>query len=645
MANLAAAAIGPHEITVFLLSLGVMLGLAKLLGEIARQFGQPSVLGEILAGVLLGPTLLGAVAPDAYHWLFPQFTTSAGEEYHSTYIGLEMMITLSVVLLLLVAGLEVDLSSIWRQGKATFLVSVTGIIVPFTFGFALGWFLPSWLDHAPNVDKLSFSLFVGIALSITALPVIAKILMDLHMAKSDMGAMILSAAMVNDLIGWIGFALVLALMQTGNVTGGGEVAHVIAEAVDQSVSQVVGASEHTVESVAEKPATAVGTTVVLTLVFVAGLLTVGRYLIHRLLPFVQAHFTWPGGVIVFVFVAAMFCAALTEWIGIHSIFGAFMLGIAVGDSAHLTNRTRETIHQFIINIFAPLFFASIGLRLNFIESFDLSMVLIVFVVACAGKLIGCYAGARMAGMVNRESWAVGFGMVGRGAMEIILGQLAFSAGLISENLLVAIIIMALATSMMSGPGLQWLLKQKVARKLSDAISGEAFIPRLRGTDRQSVIGELARAAAPLTPLDARDIHEAVWRRERTLSTGLENGIAVPHARLPGLKKPVVAIGLSDRGVDFNARDGEPAHIICMLLTPDREQTTQLELLEMVARAFATPAARRAARAAQSFTQFKAALTVTAPEAEHDSINGVAAATTAPAEPPAEREAPPAANKR
>lgn len=628
MWTLAAGAVEPEDITVFLLSLGVMLGLAKLLGELARKLHQPAVLGEILAGVLLGPTLLGAIVPGVYGWLFPRFIAGTGGAYHPTFLGLEMLITLSVVLLLLVAGLEVDLSSLWRQGKATVLVSLTGMVIPFVLGFALGWFLPGVLGHDEAVDQLVFALFVGIALSITALPVIAKILIDLNMSKSDMGALIMSSAMINDLIGWIGFALVLAMLHSGPATGGaapgaaggGEQvtgAQQIVQTVVEPVTEAVGVADSAVESVP----TTVGMTILLTIVFVAMMLTVGRWLGHRALPYVQAHFAWPGGVIVFVFVMAMLGAALTEWIGIHSIFGAFIVGVVLGDSNHLTNRTRETIHEFIINIFAPLFFASVGLRLSFITSFDLTMVLVIFVVACAGKMAGCYVGARWAGMVKRESWAVSFGMVGRGTMEIILGQLAYDAGLIGNELLVAIIIMALATSMMSGPGLLWLVKQTAPRKLESVVSSDAFIARLKATDRRGAIAELAAAAAKATDVDARQVHDAVWRRERFLSTGLEHGIAVPHARLTDLSKPIIVVGLSDHGIDFNAVDGEPARIICMLLTPDKNQTAQIELLEAVARAFITPAARRAARAATSFTEFKAALSITAkgepPDAEDD----------------------------
>lgn len=618
MGVLAAGAIGPNEITVFLLSVGVLLGLAKLLGEVARRFGQPSVLGEILAGVLLGPTLLGAVAPTAYGWLFPEHAAGgdpAHPQMHVVYVGLSMLVTLSVVLLLLVAGLEVDLSSVARQGRATLLVSLMGIVIPFATGFALGWFLPEFLGHHDEKTHLPFALFMGIALSISALPVIAKILMDLNIAKSDTGAMILSAAMINDFLGWIGFALVLAMMQVapGGPGGGGETgAEQIVENVAEPIAATVSASGEEAEAirhVSEAPAANVGMTVLLVLAFAAVMMTAGRWAAHRVLPWVQAHLSWPGGVLVFIVTAALLCAAFTEWIGIHAIFGAFILGVVMGDSSHLTGRTREMIHQFVTNIFAPIFFATIGLRLSLLESFRLDLVVVLLVVAVIGKLGGSYLGGWLAGLRHRESLAVGSGLVARGAMEIILGQLAYSYGLIGEELLVAIVVMALATSMMAGPSMQWLLQRKTAPKLANLVDGQGFIPELRATTRQQVIAELAEVGAKITGVEAREIYERAWRRERRYSTGLQHGIAVPHARLDGLPKRQVVVGVSKSGIDFDAMDGEPSQIICLLLTPEEDPNAQVELLDVVARTFSSQATRRATLEARSITQFKAGLAI------------------------------------
>ncbi len=584
MTNLAAAAALSHDdVTTLFLALAVLLGLARLLGELARQLQQPAVLGEILAGVLLGPTVLQAINPGIYTWLFP----ATGP----VPVALEGMITLSATLLLLAAGLEVDLSSLMRQGKAMVSVSMGGLIVPFLMGVGLAWIVPTWLNAGEVEHHLAFALFVGIALSITALPVIAKILIDLNISKSDLGVLIISAAMLNDLLGWIGFAIVLALI----ASPAGEA--------------VVEAGQAAMEAASAGPDFGVVMTVLLTLAFVAFMLTAGRWALHHMLPYVQAHWSWPGGVLVYVMVVAFFCASLTNWIGIHSIFGAFIAGIAVGDSRHLRERTRDTIQQFILNIFAPLFFASIGLRTNFVAHFDIWLVLVVFVVACAGKLIGCYGGARLAGVSRREGAAVGFGMVARGAMEIILAQIALNAGLIGEQLFVAIVIMALGTSLISGPAMQRVLRLKVKRNLKMLLSDRQIIPELRGDDARTVIGELAARASELTSLDAKTIYEAVWQRERVMSTGLAHGLAVPHARFEGLKKPLMLIGRSAAGVDFDAPDGAPARLIFLLLTPMDDPDAQIEFLQLVAETFADPVTRSSVLEARSVTEMLAALNV------------------------------------
>ncbi len=349
MPILADALLSRNDIVSLLVSLAVLLGLARILGELARHFRQPMVIGEILAGILLGPSCLAHFFPQMFTWVFPD----AGP----TRLALEGMVTLGVLLLLLVAGLEVDLSTALRQGKTAMMVSFMGIVVPFTIGLTGAWFGGRYLGStaATPADHWSFALFMGIALSITALPVISKILMDLNMLRSDIGMLIISAAMIDDLVGWIGFALVLATLSQGSNAD-------------------------------------VMTTIMLTLAYLGLMLTLGRLLIHRMIPLVQARTSWPGGVIGFILVVTLFAAAFTEWIGVHAIFGAFIAGVAIGDSSHLRQRTRDTIHQFITHFFAPIFFATIGLRVNFWQSFDLLTVLVVLAVALVSKVGGCYSG-------------------------------------------------------------------------------------------------------------------------------------------------------------------------------------------------------------------------------------------------------------
>jgi len=619
---LAAGALSVAEITILLLSLGVLLLTARLLGELARKFGQPTVLGEILAGVLLGATVLGQISPDTYNFLFPKYLQDEyGQQVHYqmpeadasaittevdenqgeeivintptaekdtkaapslVLIAFEGFMVLSVCFLLLVAGLEVDLSIVTKQGKAAGLVSSMSMVVPLGIGFVFAWFASGWLGMGASDNRLAFALFIGVALSITALPVIAKILMDLNMFKSDMGMLIMSSAMVNDLLGWIGFAIVLAM--------------------------IIPPEDQILDLKLVIPAT---------LIFVGLMLTGGRWLSNKIVPWVQAHLSYPGGILAFVLSMALLCGALTEWIGIHAIFGAFLAGVAIGDSKYLRARTRQTIEQFVTNIFAPIFFAGIALRVDFFGNFDLVSTVSVLVVAIIGKVIGAYLGAKWSGLSKRESWSIGFGMSARGAMEIILAQIALQYNLINQELFVAVVIMAIVTSLMAGPLMQKCLGLKQQRSLGDVVTDKTFAGKIKAATRRTAIAELSELATEVVGTESGNIDEAVWDREQVMSTGIGNAIAVPHARLPGLKKSWVFVGLSPSGVDFDAPDNQLAEIICLILTPLDDQSEQIEILGMVARAFHNDETRRAVLEASNFTQFKAALSVAASEAaEH-----------------------------
>ncbi|MFP4071379.1 MAG: cation:proton antiporter [Desulfovibrionales bacterium] len=551
-----------QNITVLLLSLGVLLSAAHLLGEAAQRLHQPAILGELLAGVLLGPTLLGSLAPELSAFLFPPHGVNA--------VALDTIATLAIVLFLLVAGMEVDLSTAWKQGRIGFKVGLSSIAIPFTIAFAAAWALPGALGRHPEADPLIFALFFAIAISISALPIIAKTLMDMGLYRSDLGMVVVSAAIFNDLVGWIIFAVILGLIGGHSGTGG-----------------------------------PIMLTIVLTLAFVGAMLTVGRWLIHKVLPFVQAYTRWPGGELSFALVLGLLGAACTEWIGIHAIFGAFIAGVAIGDSSHLRERSRVIIDKFISFIFAPVFFASIGLKVNFLTHFDIALVGFVVAIAVACKLIGGTMGARWGGLPLREAWTVGFAMVSVGAMGIIVGMIAREAGIIDERLYVALIVMAMVTSMMSGPSIRLILRMKKKWSLKDILSPKLFLRELGATSRRGVIHEMTAVVCTLGGLDAHEVERAVWDREEALSTGLGNGVAFPHARIKGLAKPLVAAGISTAGIDFDAPDGKMAHVIFLALTPENDPGAQLEIASDIARVFQGAQMPDCVLCTRSFTDFLA----------------------------------------
>jgi Kef-type K+ transport system membrane component KefB/mannitol/fructose-specific phosphotransferase system IIA component len=551
-----------HNIIVLFLSLGVLLCVARVLGELAQRLRQPSVLGELIAGVLLGPTVLGGIAPGLSEFLFPMQGANA--------IALEAIATLAIGLFLLVAGMEVDLSTLWKQGRVGCKVGIASIVIPFLIALGAALVLPEALGRHGEADPAIFALFFAIAISISALPVIAKTLMDLGLYRSDLGMVVVSAAIFNDLLGWIVFAIILGL-----------------------IGEPAGSRGH------------IALTIAFTLAFVGAMLTLGRWLIHKVLPFVQAYTRWPDGELSFALTLGLLGAALSEWIGIHAIFGAFIVGVAVGASSHLRERSRVVIGNFVSFIFAPVFFASIGLKMNFLAHFDWPLVLAVVLIALACKLAGGFMGARWGGMPPREAWAVGFAMVSVGAMGIIVGMVALEAGIIRERLFVALVVMAIVTAMLSGPFMRLILRGEKKSDLRNFLSSKLFLRELGATARRGVIREMTAAACAVAGLDADSVEKAVWDREEALSTGIGNGVAIPHARLEGLRESLVAVGISKRGVDFDAPDGKLAEVIFLVLTPGDAPGDQLQIAAEIARLFRDPRMAGRVLRTQNFTDFLA----------------------------------------
>lgn len=557
-----------HDIFVFLLSLAVLLSAARVLGELARRAGLPLVFGELASGIFLGPTLFGRVAPGAQHALFP-----GGVPAHM----LAGYTNVGVVLLLVVAGLEVSLGIVRRRGRSALLTSVMGILMPLAGGVLLGTLLPD-SDLVRPDKRMLFALFMGVAMSISALPVIAKTLLDLGLFKTDVGLLVMAAAMIDDLVGWLAFSVLLGPMQGGAL----EVRSVVRTAA-------------------------------ITVAFVVAALLVLRPLLGRLVVRLQAdHHSGPRRVLSLIVLLALFGASFTQWVGIHAVFGGFVVGVVIGDAPQLKERTRLIVHEFVTNIFAPVFFASLGLRADFVASFNLRLCVLVFAVATAAKVIGCTLGARAGGLRWRPAGAVGFGLNARGAMEIILALLALEAGLLREQVFVALVVMALATSLISGPTMKWMLRGVDEENLASLLRRGAWVKELGAVTASEAIAELVAALGPaLGPLGER-ARSAVLDREAIAPTGLGDEVAVPHAVLAGLSRPVLAVGFAHRGVDFNASDGTPAKIVFLLLMPPRAHDQEVRILAAIARASIQSAARERLLGAASLNEVLALLSENRP---------------------------------
>jgi Kef-type K+ transport system membrane component KefB len=321
----------------FLVQMLVVLGLARLLGETFRRLGHPALVGEILAGLLLGKTVLGQLAPDLFAELFPT---------DALQLALfDVVAQIGILFLLLGIGLEVNVGSAWKLRRQSMGVAVTGVVVPLLLGFGAAWvFHDSWAET--TVSRPGFALFVGAAVSITAITVVARLLFDLQIVKSDLGLLLLSAMAVNDLLGWLVLAVSMALVTSAG-TG-----------IDMGQT---------------------GAVFVAAVLFAVAGATLGRALVTRVLRHFDA---WglpsPAVPISFVVCLGLACGVATKLMGLHPIFGFLIAGVMASDQSALSEHTRSTIMQMVESVFVPLFFAGICLHVDFAAEFDPCRVLTGF---------------------------------------------------------------------------------------------------------------------------------------------------------------------------------------------------------------------------------------------------------------------------
>ena len=405
------------DVLPFLLIVTILLLTARAMGELFKKFGMPAIIGELLGGVLLGPSFIGSFFPGFFQTVF----TDAKEPS----VAFDGLSRLSVMLLLFIAGMEVKLENIRTRGKAAAKISFSGIIFPLAFGFGVTWLFYDLFFSTPVENKLVPALFMGTALSITALGVMAKILIDIDMIKSRFGNLMMTAAMIDDIIGWMLFSVVITI------------ANLKAESNFNSITVLLMIAGYTVF-----------------------LTTVGRkYIINPLFRFANNKLSKAGAELSLAMILCLISGIFTEWLGIKAIFGAFIIGVAVGNSPYFSEKAKETFHDIVTYVFSPLFFVSIGLKVNFVANFDLTIVMFVLAVSIAGKILGGYIGARLSGFKPNKAIAVGFGMNARGSQEIVLGLVALQAKIIDEKIFVGLVVMTFVTIVMAGPMIRYFLRR------------------------------------------------------------------------------------------------------------------------------------------------------------------------------------------
>lgn len=399
-----------------LLQLGLLLLSAHVLGRVAMRLRAPAVVGELLVGVLLGPSVLGHLSPLVSAWLFPTRT----DQFHL----LDAVGQIGMLLLVGLTGVHLDATLVRRRGVTAAGISFGGLIVPLGLGIATGLFVPARLVPGGTEVEV-FALFLGVAMCVSAIPVIAKTLLDLRLLHRDIGQLILVAGMVDDAVGWALLSVVSAMAMHAASAG----------------------------------------TVLASVTYMAGVvlfaLTVGRVVVRAVFRF-TAGSREAGPTVAVASVLMLLAAAGTLALGLEAVFGVFVCGILIGNAGRVEPAKLAPLRTVVLAVFAPIFFATAGMRMDLTALARPSVLAtgaVLLAVAIVGKFLGAYVGARLSRLNSWEALALGAGLNARGVIEVVVATVGLRLNILSEEVYTIVILIAIVTSLMAPP----ILRAAVAR--------------------------------------------------------------------------------------------------------------------------------------------------------------------------------------
>lgn len=397
-----------HPLSILLLQIVTIILTARLLSWLCKKIGQPSVIGEIVAGIALGPSLLGSISPLITAHLFPAESLS----------NLHFLSQFGLIFFMFMVGMELDMSTIKRKANDAFVISQISIIVPFALGIGLAYFL--YRDFAQDgINFLSFALFVGIAMSITAFPVLARIVQERGIHKTSLGSIVITCAAVDDITAWCLLAAVIAIVKAGSLISSAYI-------------------------------------ILLSIGYVWVMIKFVRPFLSRIGKLHPSRENLSKSMVAIFFITLLLSAYATEIIGIHALFGAFMAGTIMPDNMKFRNLIIEKIEDVALILLLPLFFVFTGLRTEIGLLNDPSLWLItalIILVAITGKFIGSAIAARFVGQNWHDSLTIGALMNTRGLMELVVLNIGYDLGVITPEMFAMMVIMALVTTFMTGPAL------------------------------------------------------------------------------------------------------------------------------------------------------------------------------------------------
>jgi Kef-type K+ transport system membrane component KefB/nucleotide-binding universal stress UspA family protein len=448
----------PSE-ALFLAQIVLLLLVGRLMGEAMQRIGQPAVMGQLIAGILLGPSVFGAIWPEAQHVVF------ASNPQQKAMI--DALSQLGILLLLLLTGMETDLRLVKQARRAAISVSAAGILVPFACGFALGELLPAAMLPKPD-QRIITSLFLGTALSIASVKIVAMVVREMGFMRRNVGMALIASAIIDDSVGWVIVSIILGLAVHGHVD-----------------------------------ALALGQSVLGTAIFLVASFTLGRRLVFSIIRWTNDNFVSEVPVVTAILVIMGAMALATDLIGIHTVLGAFVAGILVGESPILTRHIDEQLRGLVVALFMPIFFSLAGLHADLTILKDPTVFFLtigLILIASLGKFAGAFFGGAVGGLSARESLALGCGMNARGSTEVIVASIGLSMGALSPDLFSMIVAMAVVTTMAMPPTLRWALSRlplhrdervRLEREAFEATGFVTNIERLLVAADDSANGKLA----------------------------------------------------------------------------------------------------------------------------------------------------------
>jgi len=433
---------GPSD-AIFFAQIITLMVVGRVLGEAMLRLRQPAVMGQLIAGLLLGPSFFGFLFPDLQHALFPKNTEQKAM--------IDAISQFGILLLLLLTGMETDLKLVRKTGRASLFASLMGIVIPFLCGVGLGEMLPDSMLPDPG-KRLITSLFLGTALSIASVKIVAMVVREMNFMRRVVGQVILASAIIDDSVGWIIVSIIFSLALHGSI-----------ETVSLAQS-VIG-----------------------TIVFMVASLTIGRRAVFFIIRWVNDTFVSEFAVITAILVIMGVMALITYLIGVHTVLGAFVAGLLVGESPILTRHIDEQLRGIITAFFAPVFFGIAGLTADLTILADPKIALFtigLILIASVGKFTGAFVGAELGGLTKREGFALACGMNARGSTEVIIATVGLSMGALNQDLFTMIVAMALLTTMAMPPTLRWALsripmrKEEKQRLEREELEARGFVPNL-----------------------------------------------------------------------------------------------------------------------------------------------------------------------